>query len=144
MRRFTAVCFSFLIAICLFSCTNADNGRSDFAYYFAVDKAENNGVVLYAVMKKDVKGSEKDKNPPFVEQFAGESTENAFDSFFYKHKDAYTGTVKEYAVGERAGEKGLEDFKVYLANSPKLPAKRKTVTVGDAALYVDEKIQEEQ
>lgn len=144
MRRFTAVCLGFLITICLFSCTNADNGKSDFAYYFAVDKAENEEVVLYAVMKKEVKGSEKDKNPPFAERYTGKSTENAFDSFFDKHKDAYTGTVKEYAVGEKVGKKGLEDFKVYLANSPRLPAKRKTVTVGDAALYIDEKIQEEQ
>ena len=144
MKRFAAVNLSLLLAICLFSCTNADNGKSDFAYYFAVDKAENDGFVLYAVMKKEAKGSENNKNLPFVEQYEGESVETAYDSFFDKHEDAYTGTVKEYAVGKGVGERGLEDFKVYLTNSSKLPAKRRTVQVDDAVFYINEKLQEEQ
>ena len=143
MKKILIAMLCILFMICLISCTNADNDKSDFAYYFVIDKTKDGKILLCSVMKKDVQSSKKDVNKPFVEEFVGSNIDDAFNYFFEKNKTVYTGTVKEYAVGENMGEDGLFDFKVYLTNSPKLPAKRKTVSVKDTRMYIDEKIKGE-
>ncbi len=128
------------------SCTNSGNLKSDYAYYFGLDKGKTEEVVMYALMKKEVKESDKDKNKDnsYIEEYTGKNVNEAFDSFFKKHKDAYTGTVKEYAVGESMGDEGLEELRVYLANSPRLPAKRKTNKYESGAGFIYEKLEEKQ
>lgn len=128
----------------LCSCTNSANDKSDYVYYFGLDKGQENDVVMYALMKNEVKESDKDKNKDnsYIEEYTGKNVSETFESFFEKHKDAYTGTVKEYAVGESMGENGLEDLRVYIANSPRLPAKRKTEIYDSGAGFVYEKLEE--
>lgn len=126
----------------LCSCTNSGKAESHYVYYFGFDKGQKDDVMMYALMKKEAK--ESDKKDSYIEEYAGENVNEVFERFFEKHKDAYTGTVKEYAVGESVGETGLEDLKVYIANSPKLPAKRKTTVYDSGAGFIYEKMEEKQ
>lgn len=139
MKRkiFSLFCLAFAFLLC--SCTDGGGKKSDFAYYFALDKDESENVLLYAVMKD----GEKTEDNIFLEKIEGDDINRVYTDFFDKFKDVYTGTVKEYAVSETLGEKGMTDFKTYLTNSPKLPAKRKTVSIKNAENYIGEKTAEE-
>ena len=143
MKILYVLCVAFAVMGVFCSCTNSENDKSDYVYYFGIDRGQDGGVMLYALIKNDVKKSEKGEKDSHIEEYKGDDVRNAFEVFFEKHRDAYTGTIKEYAVGESMGENGLEEFKVYLANSSKLPAKRKTHVFGSGAGFVYEKSEEE-
>ena len=134
---------SFLVTVMIFcSCTNSGNLKSDYAYYFGFDRGRQDDVVMYVLMKKDV--NDKSGDNTYIEQYEGKNVKDTFESFFENHKDAYTGTVKEYVVGESMGEGGLEELRAYIANSPRLPAKRKTNIYDSGAGFIYEKMEEKQ
>ena len=142
MKLLNGIVIVFVMTALLCSCSNSENNKSDYVYYFGFDKGQKDDVVMYALMKKEAK--ESDNKDLYMEEYIGASVNEVFEQFFEKHKDAYTGTVKEYAVGESVGEKGLEDLKVYIANSPKLHAKRKTTIFDSGAGFIYEKMEEKQ
>lgn len=143
MKYLCAVLMSLAVLMLCVSCTNGDNSEK-YVYYFAVDgNEENEGVILHAIMKRDDGKKDSEKNALFAEIFDGADVKEVFDIFFERYKDVYTGTVKEYAVSIDLGRKVFEDFKVYLANSPRLPVKKSTVKVENAEEYISEKLVEQ-
>ena len=70
-----------------------------------------------------------------VLSFAGKDTESAFENFFSENGDVYTGTVEAYLLGAGVDKKTLDDFKVYLVNSNKLPLKRNAYYNADPYSY---------
>lgn len=142
MKYIISVILCFAVMPVFTSCTDGNSGE-DYVYYFSADlDSESGGVILYAVMKKNVKKKDSEAVMPVCEVFTASDVESAFGAFFDNFGDVYTGTVKEYSVSASLGEKGENDFKIYLANSPRLPVKKKTLTIGNAAAYIEEKLAE--
>lgn len=142
MKKILLIFLILYVVVVLNSCSDSDARMPDYAYYFAVDKADDGANVLYTVMTDGSdKSHEKERNF-FIKKYNGQNVKAVFSDFFNDSKNVYTGTVKEYAVGKDMGEDGLTDFKLYLTNSPKLPAKRKTVVVENSEAYINDKMAE--
>lgn len=143
MKKITLLLLCLMFVVSVAGCTNSEKDTTASVLQFVIDEdAGSEGVILYAVMKNGDKSEEKKKEPPYVLYFDGGDVHQAFDKFFDSEKNVYTGTVKEYAINESADSALLDELKLYITNSPKLPAKRKTVTVKDVNTYINEKLAE--
>lgn len=154
----------FLPAILMFllilsGCSDNSSKETTFVYAMGLDKSRT-GVTLCVLAgngsgsesaessgkddenneEKDG-GAEKNKNI-FMLFYGGKNVGEVFGKFFEENKSVYTASIKEYAVSEELGDEGMFDFKVYLTDSPRLPAKRKTSAVSSAAEYISEKAAE--
>lgn len=145
MKYISALLLCFVSVILTAGCTNSEKNKTDSVLQFVIDKdADSDGVTLYAVMESGDRSEEKKEAPPYTISFDGSDVNEAFDNFFYSVKNVYTGTVKEYAASENGGDELLDELKLYITNSPRLPAKRKTVTVEDVNAYINEKLAEKE
>lgn len=129
-----------VLAGTLCGCSDIVNKQPLYVYGFGLDTREA-GVMLYVLCGEGggnsggssgssgneggSSGSEQAKESSLnVLSFAGKDTESAFENFFSENGDVYTGTVEAYLLGAGVDKKTLDDFKVYLVNSNKLPLKR--------------------
>lgn len=129
-----------VLAGTLCGCSDIVNKQPLYVYGFGLDTREA-GVMLYVLCGEGggnsggssgssgneggFSGSEQAKESSLnVLSFAGKDTESAFENFFSENGDVYTGTVEAYLLGAGVDKKTLDDFKVYLVNSNKLPLKR--------------------
>lgn len=135
-----------MIFVC---CTKASGNEAVYVYGMGIEDNKTT-VKLYVLAGKEnsessqddsgkssdkEKNSDKEKMTEEILTFEGQSIENVFDEFFASQKDIYTGTNKIYAL-QTDSEDFVFDFKVYLTNSNKLPAKIPTVLVDDAYTYL--------
>ena len=139
---------SLVLAGTLCGCSDIVNKQPLYVYGFGLDTREA-GVMLYVLCGEGggnsggssgneggSSGSEQAKESSLnVLSFAGKDTESAFENFFSENGDVYTGTVEAYLLGAGADKKTLDDFKVYLVNSNKLPLKRNAYYNADPYSY---------
>lgn len=140
-----------VLAGTLCGCSDIVNKQPLYVYGFGLDTREA-GVMLYVLCGEGggnsggssgssgneggSSGSEQAKESSLnVLSFAGKDTESAFENFFSENGDVYTGTVEAYLLGAGADKKTLDDFKVYLVNSNKLPLKRNAYYNADPYSY---------
>ena len=140
-----------VLAGTLCGCSDIVNKQPLYVYGFGLDTREA-GVMLYVLCGEGggnsggssgssgneggSSGSEQAKESSLnVLSFAGKDTESAFENFFSENGDVYTGTVEAYLLGAGADKKTLDDFKVYLVNSNKLPLKRNACYNADPYSY---------
>ena len=140
-----------VLAGTLCGCSDIVNKQPLYVYGFGLDTREA-GVMLYVLCGEGggnsggssgssgneggFSGSEQAKESSLnVLSFAGKDTESAFENFFSENGDVYTGTVEAYLLGAGADKKTLDDFKVYLVNSNKLPLKRNAYYNADPYSY---------
>ena len=148
------MCFaiiSLVLAGTLCGCSDIVNKQPLYVYGFGLDTREA-GVMLYVLCGEGggnsggssgssgneggSSGSEQAKESSLnVLSFAGKDTESAFENFFSENGDVYTGTVEAYLLGAGVDKKTLDDFKVYLVNSNKLPLKRNACYNADPYSY---------
>lgn len=126
----------------------AENRTAEPTYIYAVGADEADGRITVCVFEKkkgEDRGSGEKGKPSEAKSgdaeivtlfYTGNSVAEAMNAFFEQNSNVYTGTIKEYAVGKDLGEDGIFNFKVYLANSSKLPAKRETAVVANACEYL--------
>ena len=139
---------SLVLAGTLCGCSDIVNKQPLYVYGFGLDTREA-GVMLYVLCGEGggnsggssgneggSSGSEQAKESSLnVLSFAGKDTESAFENFFSENGDVYTGTVEAYLLGAGVDKKTLDDFKVYLVNSNKLPLKRNAYYNADPYSY---------
>lgn len=142
---------SLVLAGTLCGCSDIVNKQPLYVYGFGLDTREA-GVMLYVLCGEGggnsgggsgssgneggSSGSEQAKESSLnVLSFAGKDTESAFENFFSENGDVYTGTVEAYLLGAGVDKKTLDDFKVYLVNSNKLPLKRNACYNADPYSY---------
>lgn len=142
---------SLVLAGTLCGCSDIVNKQPLYVYGFGLDTREA-GVMLYVLCGEGggnsggssgssgneggSSGSEQAKESSLnVLSFAGKDTESAFENFFSENGDVYTGTVEAYLLGAGVDKKTLDDFKVYLVNSNKLPLKRNASYNADPYSY---------
>lgn len=164
-RLLKCTIFTFALAVltfALFGCTQVSGEEPIYIYGIGLDAKDEN-VSLYVLLAKDDGGKEdgsgsgssgkggggqstsgqeengdiKNRNYKIM-TFDGKNAEEVFGAFFGQFKDVYTGTNKMYAVGENMTEKQIWDFKIYLTNSNKLPAKRDTVSIENPYGFLEE------
>ena len=140
-----------VLAGTLCGCSDIVNKQPLYVYGFGLDTREA-GVMLYVLCGEGggnsgggsgssgneggSSGSEQAKESSLnVLSFAGKDTESAFENFFSENGDVYTGTVEAYLLGAGVDKKTLDDFKVYLVNSNKLPLKRNAYYNADPYSY---------
>lgn len=140
-----------VLAGTLCGCSDIVNKQPLYVYGFGLDTREA-GVMLYVLCGEGggnsggssgssgneggSSGSEQAKESSLnVLSFAGKDTESAFENFFSENGDVYTGTVEAYLLGAGVNKKTLDDFKVYLVNSNKLPLKRNAYYNADPYSY---------
>lgn len=158
--KFLPAILTFLLI--LSGCSDNSSKKTTFVYAMGLDKSRT-GVTLCVLAgngsgtesaessgssgKDDENNDEKDgdteKNKNiFMLFYGGKNVGEVFGKFFAENESAYTASIKEYAVSEELGDDGMFEFKVYLTDSPRLPAKRKTSAVSSAAEYISEKTAE--
>ena len=148
------MCFAVILLVLagtLCGCSDIVNKQPLYVYGFGLDTREA-GVMLYVLCGEGggnsggssgssgneggSSGSEQAKESSLnVLSFAGKDTESAFENFFSENGDVYTGTVEAYLLGAGVDKKTLDDFKVYLVNSNKLPLKRNACYNADPYSY---------
>lgn len=148
-----ALCAVFLCPV-LYGCTQVSGEEPTYVYGMGME-VDGEKTNLYVLMGKSEnkdensdektsksgdkgsEGAENGKNANII-SCRGESVDIVFDKFFEQYKDLYTGTVGVYVLSENMTDSGIVDFKVYLTNSNKLPAKRDTVINSDPYTYLSE------
>lgn len=150
------IIYSVLTVFCVFvltGCVGIKDNTPLYVYSLGIDNSQ--GIYLYALIaeQEDVsseQAKQKDKTQGENEEsanakilvYGADSVENAFAKLIEDNKNIYTGTIKEYVAGASLDEETLLNFKVYIANSPRLPTKRKTVLEEDVYMYMTKRAPE--
>lgn len=143
-----------LLSLMFNGCTQVSGEEPVYVYGMGME-VDGENTNLYVLMGKNEdkerqsdgktakngdKGSESSESEKKAEimRYQGGSVDGVLDNFFKQHKDLYTGTVGVYVLSKNMTDGGITDFKVYLTNSNKLPAKRDTVIHSDPYGYLSE------
>ncbi len=155
--RIKSVCIALgvvLLSLMLYGCTQVSGEEPMYVYGMGMEM-DGESTNLYVLMgknedkeqKSDGKtgqtgdkgsGSSESSKQADIICYQGDSVDGVLDNFFEQHKDLYTGTVGIYVLNKNMADSGITDFKVYLTNSNKLPAKRDTVIHSDPYGYLSD------
>ena len=155
--RIKSVCIALgvvILSLTLYGCTQVSGEEPVYVYGMGMEMDGETTNLYVLTGKNDDKKQETDGNTAKNSNKGSESSENSkqadiiccqgdsvdgvLEEFFEQHKDLYTGTVGTYVLSGNMTDIGITDFKVYLTNSNKLPAKRATVIHPDPYRYLSE------
>ena len=150
------IIYSVLTVFCVFiltGCVGIKDNTPLYVYSLGVDNSQ--GIYLYALISEQKASSseqakQKDNNQDEKQEavnakilvYGADNVEKALANLFQENDNIYTGTIKEYVAGESLDQETLLNFKVYIANSPRLPTKRKTVLEEDVYMYMTKRAPE--